>query len=152
MSEIASLPAVFEHKWSTICPQKYKVEFDGTVVKVTYQNLIRAFADWSKVYGLHEVNEIAFVPATKWINGSLLLKTGDPALFFELSRSDEMQALFSIISGAISDLGSNQPLKVKSQANESSLSDEITKLSNLHLRGLLSDEEFAAAKAKILGD
>ncbi len=32
-----------------------------------------------------------------------------------------------------------------------SVSDELGKLADLHQKGILSDDEFAAAKAKVLG-
>ena len=31
------------------------------------------------------------------------------------------------------------------------MTDQLAKLANLHSQGILSDEEFAAAKAKVLG-
>ena len=37
------------------------------------------------------------------------------------------------------------------QAEEDDMTEQIAKLANLHGQGILSDEEFAAAKAKLLG-
>lgn len=44
-----------------------------------------------------------------------------------------------------------QPAQAAPSAADSDL-DELQKLADLHAQGVLSDEEFAAAKAKILGD
>lgn len=37
------------------------------------------------------------------------------------------------------------------QADEDDVTDQLAKLGNLHQQGVLSDAEFAAAKAKLLG-
>lgn len=150
MKDSAALPVVFEHKWRPICPAKYKIEFDGTVVKVTYQNVIKGAPDTTKVYALHEVQDMQFNLATKWVNGSLLLKSGDHPVSFEMERNDEMQALISIITESLSDLWISQPSKVDSETNKIPLSDEIAKLHDMHMKGVLTPEEFAAAKAKLL--
>jgi hypothetical protein len=36
-------------------------------------------------------------------------------------------------------------------AEEEDMTEQLAKLANLHQQGILSDEEFAAAKAKLLG-
>jgi hypothetical protein len=42
--------------------------------------------------------------------------------------------------------------QVPAQASEPSVSDQLSKLSSLHEQGSLSDAEFAAAKARLLGN
>lgn len=59
----------------------------------------------------------------------------------------------------ISDLERNQagdtpyqePAPAASQPSQASMSDQLARLSALHEQGALTDEEFAAAKSKLLG-
>ena len=44
-----------------------------------------------------------------------------------------------------------QPQYVEAAPAEPDVSDELTKLAQLHTQGILTDEEFAAKKAQILG-
>ena len=59
----------------------------------------------------------------------------------------------STIKGEISDSDKHQPLNRKSEiTNKSSLSEELTNLSELHSSGILTDEEFQKAKEKLLNE
>jgi hypothetical protein len=44
-----------------------------------------------------------------------------------------------------------QPAPAAPQAAEDSAATKLQELANLHAQGILSDDEFAAAKAKVLG-
>ena len=44
-----------------------------------------------------------------------------------------------------------QPQYVEAAPAEPDVSDELTKLAQLHTQGILTDEEFSAKKAQILG-
>ncbi len=51
----------------------------------------------------------------------------------------------------ISELERQQTAVPAPRASEPSMADQLNQLANLHNQGVLSDDEFAAAKAKLLG-
>jgi hypothetical protein len=51
----------------------------------------------------------------------------------------------------ISDLEQQQTAVPAPRASGPSMADQLNQLADLHKQGLLSDDEFAAAKAKLLG-
>ena len=83
---------------------------------------------------------------TGWALGSIRISTSNDEIEVEKVATDEAKAVVSAARRAL------EQVSAPSSAPESSGSlDDLQKLADLHDAGVLTDEEFAAAKAKALG-
>lgn len=86
------------------------------------------------------------------IDAVIYLQTRDAELFFHHSGTTP-EALRWVLSPVFSKLRALQPPSEHSAKTDGSVvADQLSKVADLHERGLLTDEEFASAKARILGN
>lgn len=83
--------------------------------------------------------------------GGLIAASHDENTFMFNNTSgfnEKVRSIKSYVESRIRDIKNE---KVDSASGKESLGDQIVKLAELHQRGLLSDEEFKSAKAKLIG-
>lgn len=98
----------------------------------------------SQSISLDKVSSIS--EKTGWALGSIRISTSNDEIEVEKVATDEAKAVVSAARRAL------EQVSAPSSAPESSGSlDDLQKLADLHAAGVLTDEEFAAAKAKALG-
>jgi len=126
--------------------------YDGkiTVLTVTEKRIlvvsndVIGFQGASKTIALDKVSSIS--EKTGWALGSIRISTSNDEIEVEKVATDEAKAVVSAARRAL------EQVSAPSSAPESSGSlDDLQKLADLHAAGVLTDEEFAAAKAKALG-
>ncbi len=93
------------------------------------------------------------------LNSFLRLRTGDaadPTVATFRPDPGRAQAFVDAVTAAVARAGDRDDAAASASAGHASVAptstaEELTKIAALHDRGALTDEEFAAAKAKILG-
>lgn len=139
--------------------------FDGEFVTIKRSGFIAATTQGrgEKRISVRQITAVQFKPATSLFAGYIAFtigggserhsraggQTGDAmrdenAVVFQKKSLAEFEALRDAVERAVAS-GGQQPVAAVSGA------DEVGRLAKLHAQGVLSDAEFAAAKAKALG-
>lgn len=72
------------------------------------------------------------------------------SVIYTALRAKEFNQLYKAIQQAMSNVGTT-PTPEPAPAHQPSASDDLSRLADLHEAGKLTDDEYAAAKARILG-
>jgi len=101
------------------------------------------FSSGSRTIALDKISSIT---ASKgMLFGGIVITTSNEEIKVEKVVGDEVDAFVGAVRNALETPTTSTP------ASSSSDLDQLTKLAELHAAGILTDDEFAAAKAKALG-
>lgn len=144
-----------------------QVSFDGNIVSISRKGFL-GFASQgmkgTKQIPLTSLSSIQFKKAGALFNGYIQFATGagegigglkqatsdENTLIFTLGQAPQFEALYNQIMAAWADR--SKPTTRPTAATEPSAAEQLEKLATMYERGLLSDEEFRAAKAKLLSN
>jgi len=88
-----------------------------------------------------------------WFFGKLIMDLGNRTLAIEISDKKTVKVIADLVNKWLKELSSKSNAPVPAQTSQSSSespSDKLNKLVDLHTIGAISDEEFNAAKQRIL--
>lgn len=137
-----------------------EVSFDGATVSLTRHSTFGKVTS-TRTYPIHSLTSVEFKEPSTFQYGvfSLIVSGGNSlrghigkigvgakmdenAVILEKKHATAFRELFNVMNQAVLDAQRPQPV--------ASASDEITHLAQLHAQGALTDEEFSAAKARLL--
>ncbi|OKL46805.1 hypothetical protein BSR28_05035 [Boudabousia liubingyangii] len=143
-----------------------QIDFDGQKVTITREGFMARASQGrsSKVLHLHQIAAVQYKPPSRLVNGFIQFSVSgelsekvalkgqrtkaaaqdENAVILWHKHKEEAEALVDAINDALA--AQHQPT-----GEGSSAGTDIEKLAELHSQGILTDEEFAAAKAKALG-
>lgn len=95
---------------------------------------------------------LRFVTAgtVKDLKGPNAAREDQNSITFDLSQNHEFEEVKGFIESKISQLHNGGAISSDKSSSNTSVADEIMKLAELHAKGVLTDEEFAAAKKNLI--
>lgn len=139
-----------------------QVTFNGEFVIIDRRKrrAKRTIGKGEKRIAISSITAVAWKPATHLSPGSIQFtlpgarekraRLDENSVVFTRKQMPDFEHLRKIIERAIAGRSHSAPTPA-SQPRPAAASDEIAKLAKLHADGVLTDQEFSAAKARVLG-